>query len=75
MCVCVCVRACILRVHSVYVTCIFIPITLQLDVVIGHVMTCQYEQALGMYNDLHPLPEQTIAKHSSDSRTVSPVVN
>ena len=31
-------------------------------------MTCQYEQALGMYNDLHLLLEQTIAKHSSDSR-------
>ena len=45
-----------------------IPITVQLDVAIGHEMTCQYEQALGMYNDLHLLLEQTIAKHSSDSR-------
>ena len=71
VCVCVCVCVCVYCVHSVqyvHVTCIFIPITLQLDVAIGHEMTCQYEQALGMYNDLHLLLEQTIAKHSSDSR-------
>ena len=70
-CVCTCVYVYVYCVHSVqyvYVTYIFIPVTIQLDVAIGHVMTCQYEQALGMYNDLHLLLEQTIAKHSSDSR-------
>ena len=72
MCVYVCVRVCMYTVciaysTYVYVTCISILITLQLDVAIGHEITYQYEQALGMYNDLHLLLEQTIAKHSSDS--------
>ena len=74
LCVCacasvvkVCVLACTLCTYSIYV-----HISLQLDVAIGHEMTCQYEQALGMYNDLHLLLEQTIAKHTSQSRYVYP---
>ena len=50
----VCAHVCMYIVckrHSTYIrTCV---ISLQLDAVIGHEMTCQYEQALGMYNDLH----------------------
>ena len=64
----------LIYLHVYCVVCIKIQyihlciISLQLDVAIGHEMTCQYEQALGMYNDLHLLLEQTIAKHSSHSR-------
>ena len=75
MCVCVCVCVYLFCGHSLHImlsTHISIPITLQLDVAIGHEMTCQYELALGMYNDLHLLLERTIAKHSSDSRSQCP---
>ena len=80
----VCVRVCVHKLKCVYfrVYCIYkgtvckyntyISLSLQLDVAIGHEMTCQYEQALGMYNDLHLLLEQTIAKHSSHSRSSCP---
>ena len=73
VCVCVCVHVyCGHSIQYVYVTCISILITLQFDVAIGHEITYQYEQALGMYNDLHLLLEQTIAKHSSDSHSQYP---
>ena len=55
---------------SVYICVKHISLPFQLDVAIGHEMTCQYKQALGMYNDLHLLLEQTIAKNSSQSRYV-----